>query len=164
VAALRSGLLGEGLSPRLLIVGAGPEQGRLRSHALELGIADAVEFRGNIPYDEMPAQYRASSAMVLASLPRRGWEEQFGMVLAEALATGTPILAAQSGAISEVVGEEAALFEPGDWYGLARSLRDGPLARPAASRMAHSPELIRRYSTGAAAERIRGAYNRVLGD
>jgi glycosyltransferase involved in cell wall biosynthesis len=162
VAALQRGLLGDAPPIRLLIVGAGPEERRLRQHARELGIDNAVEFRRHIPYEEMPAQYLRSSAMVLASLPRRGWEEQFGMVLAEAVSSGTPICAARSGAISEVVGEDGALFEPGDWFGLARALMDGPLARAPAERVDHAPERIRRYSTQAAAERIHNAYDRLL--
>ena len=84
---------------RLLVVGAGPEEARLRAYAAELGLADAVEFRA-VPYDEMPAVFAGASCMVLASLatasggyvlgdiPRFFWEEQFGMVLAEAMAAG----------------------------------------------------------------------------
>ncbi len=162
VAALRRGLLGAAPPVRLLVVGAGPEEARLRKHAQELGIGDVVEFRRHVAYDEMPAQYRRSSAMLLASLPRRGWEEQFGMVLAEALSSGTPICAARSGAIAEVLGDDGTLFEPGDWFGLARALLEGPLARTPAERVQHTPERVQRYSTSAAAERIRSAYDRLL--
>ncbi|HOU94397.1 MAG TPA: glycosyltransferase, partial [Polyangiaceae bacterium] len=73
---------------RVLIVGVGPEEERLRALAADLGVADAVEFRGWVPYDELPAVYAQASCLVLASLAVEFWEEQFGMVLAEAMAVG----------------------------------------------------------------------------
>lgn len=81
------------------------------------------------------------------------------MVLAEAMAAGAPILASTSGAIPEVLGEGAQLFAPGDWIELARLLDAGPLSRPPGERVAHDPELVRRYSLEAAAERLRAAYH-----
>ena len=147
--------------PRLLIVGAGPERSRLLRYAAELGLADKVEIR-SVPYSEMPSVFAAASCVVLGSLSVPVWEEQFGMVLAEAMAAGAPVLASSSGAIPEVVGESAQLFAPGDWVELARLLADGPLARPAGERVAHEPELLRRYSLEAAADRLRAAYRRVL--
>jgi glycosyltransferase involved in cell wall biosynthesis len=162
VAALRRGLLGEVPPLRLIVVGSGPEQTRLRRHAAELGVAADVEFRPQVPYSEMPGLYRSASAMVLASLPRRGWEEQFGMVLAEAMACGTAVLAADSGAIPEVVGGDAVLFQPGDWYGLARALRDGPLQRPPAARAPADPDRVEQFSTRAASARLAAAYERAL--
>lgn len=163
VAALQRGLLGSAPPVRLLVVGSGPEEKRLRGHARELGIDDRVEFRRSVPYDEMPGVYRQASAMVLASLPRRGWEEQFGMVLAEALASGTSIVAARSGAIPEVAATEAALFDPGDWFGLGGALRDGALSRAPAERVVHDPARIELFSVQAAAERLAEAYRRLLG-
>ncbi len=147
----------------LLIVGAGGERSRLLRYAAELGIADRVEIR-TVPYDEMPAVFAAASCVVLASLPIPTWEEQFGLVLPEALAAGAPILASASGAIPEVLdGSGAALFPPGDWIGLARLLAAGPLARPPGERVAYPPELVERYSTRAAADRLAAAYERTLG-
>jgi glycosyltransferase involved in cell wall biosynthesis len=147
--------------PRLLIVGDGPERARLLQYAAELGLADRVEIR-SVPYAEMPSVFASASCVVLASLPIPLWEEQFGMVLAEAMAAGAPVLASSSGAIPEVVGESAQLFAPGDWVELARLLSAGPLGRPAGERVAHDPELLHRYSLDAAADRLRGAYRRVL--
>ena len=115
-----------------------------------------------MPYSEMPSVFATASCVVLGSLPIPLWEEQFGMVLAEAMAAGAPVLASSSGAIPEVVGGSAQLFAPGDWVELARLLAEGPLARPAGERVAHDPELLRRYSLEAAAERLRAAYQRVL--
>jgi glycosyltransferase involved in cell wall biosynthesis len=159
--------------PRLLIVGSGPERKRLESFARELAIGDRVEFR-SVPYAEMPALYARASCMVLASLssagcsvylgdpPRCFWEEQFGLVLAEAMAAGLPIVASSSGAIPEVVGDSGVFFTPGDWIGLAKQLASGPLMRPPGERVEHSSERVQRYSTAAAAERLAAAYDRVL--
>jgi glycosyltransferase involved in cell wall biosynthesis len=175
LAALRRGLVPAPpeTTPRLLVVGSGPERQRLEAYAHELGIGDSVEFR-SVPYAEMPDVYARASCMVLASLssagcslylgdpPRCFWEEQFGLVLAEAMAAGLPIVASASGAIPEVIGEAGDLFPPGDWLGLARALAKGPLSRPPATRVDHPVEQVRRYSTTAAAERLVKAYDRVL--
>ena len=143
---------------RALIVGAGPEEGRLRGVIADLGLEQFVDLRGFVPYDELPSVYARASCLVLASLPTRYWEEQFGMVLAEAMAGHVPILAAASGAIPEVVGESGTLFAPGDWVGLAHALAEGPLAGPPGQRRVPEPERLRRFSAGAAAARLRSAY------
>jgi glycosyltransferase involved in cell wall biosynthesis len=175
LAAMRRGLVpAPGRArPRLLVVGSGPEEARLRAYADELGIGGETEFR-SVPYYSMPALYAGASCMVLASLasascgfwlgdrPHSFWEEQFGFVLAEALASGLPIVASQSGAIPEVAGETASYFLPGDWMELARLLASGPLSRPPATRVSHPPDRIRLYSTQAMAERLASAYDRVL--
>ena len=144
---------------RLLVVGAGPERGRLQRYAAELGLSGRFEIR-SARYAEMPAIFAAASCVVLASLPTPLWEEQFGMVLAEALAAGAAILASSSGAIPEVLeGSGAGLFAPGDWPSLARLL-DDRLASEAPP--AYPAELVERYSNRAAAERLAAAYGRVL--
>ncbi len=152
-------LHGRGIRARALIVGTGPEERRLRGHARDLGIHEYVEWRGGVSYVEMPAIFELASCFVLASLPTMWWEEQFGMVLAEATAAGVPILAAGSGAIPEVVGSVARIFPAGDWPGLADEL-EAILARPPTRFSA--PELVRRYSVEEAAERYAAAYERVL--
>lgn len=147
--------------PRLLLVGAGPERGRLLRYAADLGLSERVEIR-SVPYAEMPSVFAAASCVVLGSLSIPLWEEQFGMVLAEAMAAGAPVLASSSGAIPEVLGRGAQLFAPGDWVELARLLEAGPLARPPGERVEHDPELLRRYSLEAAAERLAAAYRRLI--
>ena len=147
---------------RALIVGDGPEGRRLRALTDDLGLGDGVEFRASIPYSEMPGVYAHASCLVLASLPVRHWEEQFGMVLAEAMAGHVPILASTSGAIPEVVGPGGDHFAPGDWVGLARALAEGPLAAAPGSRRAPDPERLERFSLAAAATRLRGVYEELL--
>lgn len=178
LALLRRGIVrtptGETVRPRLRIVGAGPEEARLRAHAAELGLSDAIEI-GRVRYEEMPAVFAEASAMVLASqpvakgalhpldVPRAFWEEQFGLVLAEAMAAGLPILTTTSGAIPEVVeGAPVDLVAPGDWPAMARALAAGPLSRPAGTRVSYPEEILRRYSATAAAERLAAAYDRLL--
>jgi glycosyltransferase involved in cell wall biosynthesis len=162
-----------GQAARLLVVGSGPEEARLRAYAGELGIAEGVEFR-SVPYEEMPAVFARASCMVLASLatasggyyvgdvPHLFWEEQFGLVLAEAMAAGVPIVASSSGAIPEVAGDSATYFVPGDWPGLARIFAEGSLARPPGERVEYPAERVRAFSADAAAERLAAAYERLL--
>ena len=153
VAAIRRGLVEGAEAPSVLIVGAGRDEARLRRHAADLGVADLVEFR-RVPYADMPSVYTGAACVVLASLPVWHWEEQFGMVLAEALAAGVPIIAAMSGAIPEVLDGTGALVAPGDWLGIARAIAAPPEPAPRS--------FMERYSARAAAERIAAAYERVL--
>jgi glycosyltransferase involved in cell wall biosynthesis len=146
VAALRDP------ATQLLIVGDGPERRKLEHHARELGVN--ATFRSTVPYDEMPDIYAGARAMVLGSLPTKGWEEQFGMVLIEALAAGTRVIATTTGAIPEVVADSATLVAPGGWKAMAEALLH-PEDRP--------PPDLARYSAEAAAERVRGVYREVLG-
>jgi glycosyltransferase involved in cell wall biosynthesis len=146
----------------LLVVGSGPEEARLRRYADDLGLSGAVEFRATVPYDDMPALYASAAAVVLASLPTRGWEEQFGMVLVEAMAAGAPVVAAASGAIPEVVGGRGTLFPPGDWRALAGALDEGPLSGAPAS-APPDRDALAAFSIEAAAERLRVAYRRLAG-
>jgi glycosyltransferase involved in cell wall biosynthesis len=147
--------------PRLLLVGEGPDRERLLRYAADLGLGGRVEIR-SVPHGEMPAVFAAASCVVLGSLSIPLWEEQFGMVLAEALASGASILASTSGAIPEVLGPGAQLFAPGDWLELARLLELGPLARAPGERVEHDPVIVSRYSLEAAAGRLADAYRRVL--
>lgn len=149
LAVLRRG----GDERRLLIVGRGPEEARLRRYADDLGIGDLVEIR-SLPYEEMPDVFARAGRVVLASLPTRLWEEQFGMVLVEAMAAGAPVVASRSGAIPEVVGDAAQLFDSGDWLGLARALAAPPVPP--------DPERVARFSANAAADRLASAYERAL--
>ncbi|HEX4114958.1 MAG TPA: glycosyltransferase [Solirubrobacteraceae bacterium] len=159
------------VKPHLSIVGSGPEEHRLREHARELGLAEFVRI-GSVPYERMPAVFAGASAMVLASqssasaayhplgIPHAFWEEQFGYVFAEAMAAGLEIVTTTSGAIPEVVGGPGVeLVAPGDWPAIARALAAGPLNRAPGERVAHSPALVERYSTSAAARRLTDAYD-----
>ncbi len=118
-----------------------PRGGTPARFAHELGLSAAVHI-GSVGYEEMPARFAAASAMVLGSqavaaaarhpfdIPRMFWEEQFGLVLAEAMASGLDILSTTSGAIPEVVaGTPAQLVAPGDWPAIAAALAAGPLSR-----------------------------------
>lgn len=152
----REGAAPRAADARVVIVGKGPEEQRLRAYARELGLGEHVEFRGFIPYEEMPSVYAGATCLVLASLPTTHWEEQFGMVLAEAMAAGLPVLASESGAIPQVTGGRARLFAPGDWVGLA-----GRLAEVLEGSQERKP-VDAGFSTAAAAERIAAAYDALM--
>jgi glycosyltransferase involved in cell wall biosynthesis len=159
--------------PRLQIVGSGPEEGRLRAYAQELGVADSVTF-GSVPYADMPGVFARASALLLGSqssalgqrhpldVPRAFWEEQFGFVFVEAMAAGLAIVATTNGAIPEVLAGHGTLVPAGDYIGMARALAAGPLSRPPGTRVPYPVELLQHYSVGAFAERLAAAYDRVL--
>ncbi len=119
---------------RLRIVGGGPARAELAALARSLAIAERVIFRGQLPSDRLPAEYHALDALVLPSLTRRNWKEQFGRVLVEAMASGTPVIGSDSGAIPAVIGDAGIVFPEGDVAALAAAL--GNLRADAAARAA----------------------------
>jgi glycosyltransferase involved in cell wall biosynthesis len=91
------GLLAKrGIPVRLLMAGDGPLRTRLEVLSRELGIGDRVHWLGHYARPERVMQ--ASDVFVLPSVG-----EAFGLVLAEAMACGLPVVGSRSGAIGEVV-------------------------------------------------------------
>ena len=99
---------------RLRILGSGPRRDHLERLAAELGIAERVRFEDPIPSTRMPGYYNQLDALVLPSLTRPNWKEQFGRVLIEAMACGVPVVGSDSGEIPNVIGEAGLVFAEGD--------------------------------------------------
>jgi glycosyltransferase involved in cell wall biosynthesis len=97
----------------LQILGAGPERKRLESMAQWLGIAPRVTFDEWMPASHLPNYFSGLDALVLPSLSRPNWKEQFGRVLMEAMACDVITVGARSGAIPEVIGEAGLTFAEG---------------------------------------------------
>ena len=81
----------------------------LMKHIEALGIANRVRFLDNIYDQELVLLYNAASLFAFPSL-----YEGFGLPLLEAMACGTPIIAANNSSIPEVVGDAALLIETKD--------------------------------------------------
>jgi len=114
---------------RVVLVGAGPMKDELKQHAARLGVVDRVTFKGAVPTYAMPQEMQQMDAFVLPSLTRPNWKEQFGRVLAEAMACETPVIGSRSGEIPHVIGDAGLLFQEGNVQELAacvRRLMDDP--------------------------------------
>jgi glycosyltransferase involved in cell wall biosynthesis len=86
------------------IIGDGPEKARLLALAAALGIEGRVEFRGERQRDEALRLMRRASVVCLPSITARyGPQEGLPMVLLEAAAAATPVVATHHGGIPEVV-------------------------------------------------------------
>lgn len=103
----------KGRSPHILMV-ARP----VYDKGVDIFSAVAKKLRGkatfqlvsDASYSQMPAIYHSADILLLLSRTTPTWEEQYGMVLIEAMASGLPIIASQSGAIPEVVGDAGITY------------------------------------------------------
>lgn len=98
---------------RLVIHGHGPLLEPLVSRAGALGFKSRVAIHRPVSSNEVPGVLRGLDALVLPSLSRPNWKEQFGRVLIEAMACGVPVIGARSGEIPNVIGEAGLLFPEG---------------------------------------------------
>ncbi len=92
---------------RLDMIGGGTAQAEFEQLAAELNIAGQVEFRGQRTKAETAAFMQRCDFLVSASL-----FETFGVVLAEALACGKPVVATESGGPADFVTPEVGLLVP----------------------------------------------------
>jgi D-inositol-3-phosphate glycosyltransferase len=111
-------------SDLLILVGEQPDgaasAGNLREVSRQLGLGDRVLFPGRIDHHQIAQWYSAADCVVVPS-----YLESFGLVALEALACGTPVIAATTGGMAEYIapGRNGFLFEPGDRDGLRECLR-----------------------------------------
>jgi len=100
---------------------------RVRATVARLGLEDRVSLVGDVDGDALAACYDSADVFVLATR-----QETYGMAVAEALAHGLPVVATTTGAIPDLIGEEAGLLVPVDDTGslvvaLSRVLGDADL-------------------------------------
>jgi glycosyltransferase involved in cell wall biosynthesis len=107
---------------RLYILGSGPQRDLLEAQAERLGIREKITFKGWVASTEMPNQYHWLDVLVLPSLTRPNWKEQFGRVLIEAMASGVPVIGSDSGAIPDVIGDAGLIFPEGNVDALTETL------------------------------------------
>jgi glycosyltransferase involved in cell wall biosynthesis len=108
---------------RLTTVGWGPDRERIKrfvEHAAipNVTICDAVE------YDRIQVVYDAADLTVVPSLSTRAWQEQYGRVITESQACGTPVVASRTGGIPYVISEYGVLAQPGDPQDWAAKVSD----------------------------------------
>ena len=153
-----------GVDAQLLVAGGdGPELGRLRAAAADLGIAPHVRFAGWQPRSLLRDYY--SAANVFASTP---WHAPFGITLVEAMACARPVIGSEVGGIKHTVddGLTGFLIPPRDPEALADRL----------ARLHRHPELARamgeagrrraceHYTWHHVAAQLAGIYADVLAD
>lgn len=147
-----------------LLVGRGRERPALARLAAKLGIADRVHLHEHVPYDRIPDMHRLADIFVLPSISTRTVAEQFGIVLIEAMASGSAVIGTYCGAISEVIGNGGVLTAPNEFVSLAREISSllsdedrrktlGTLARRRA---------VEQYSSTHISSLLRSAYREVL--
>ncbi len=95
-------ILNRKIRAQLRIVGQGPLEDRLRESILKDGLTDVVTI-GKKSYSEMPSVYQQVDIFCVPSKKTCSWEEQYGMVFIEAMASGLPIVSYNTGSIPELV-------------------------------------------------------------
>ncbi len=86
---------------RLRIAGKGKLKPVLRSMSKAIGIEEKVDFLGYVPGEMMNALFSSADIFVLPS----SFGESFGIVLLEAMASGTPVIGTRVGGIEEILGK-----------------------------------------------------------
>lgn len=148
-------LAGDGLVPRLTIVGEGPERLLLETRARSLGIASRIDFLGTRTGEEL---VRIMNGHRILVVPSR-YQEPFGIVALEGIACGCLVVGSAGGGLGEAIGPCGLTCRNGDAADLARVL--APLLRdPGSGRdlLAHAPAHLAEH----ASETIGRAYVRVL--
>jgi glycosyltransferase involved in cell wall biosynthesis len=83
---------------QIRIVGEGPESARLRLLHRELGLGDAAVFLGEVTRATLAVEYTSAHCFCLPTV-----QEGFGLVFAEAMAAGLPVVACRAAAVPEIV-------------------------------------------------------------
>lgn len=109
---------------RLEIIGNGGERSRLEHQASYLGIRDRVSFRGALRTDVMPEALGKFDLLIVPSLTRPNWKEQFGRVILEAMACQVPVIGSDSGEIPNTIGDAGVVVPEGNASALAAAIED----------------------------------------
>jgi glycosyltransferase involved in cell wall biosynthesis len=111
-------LRSENHSFELMVIGDGPERSAIEELAKNLQVSSSVRFVGRIAAADLDSTFARASIVVVPSLGG----EVFGLVLAENMSRGLPVVASGLGCFAEVLGDAGLTFRLGDAKDLARQI------------------------------------------
>lgn len=123
------------------------------AHGLQAGPGRELVLTGPLADAEMPALFRAADALVMPSL-----REGFGLVVLEALASGTPVVVSRMAPFTEYLGNaDCCWADPHDAASIAHAMRSA-LAPAWRQALAQTPAVCRRFGWPASAARHADLY------
>lgn len=148
---------GDGLDPLLLVVGDGSSRPGLELQARAAGLGEGrLRFLGPVSDETLVTCYQAADLCVVPSTELEG----FGLVVLEALACGTPVVATDCGGLPEALaGLDPSLVVPrGDPAALARRLVDAARERSSTPTEDACRQHAQRFTWAKVAERTAAVY------
>ncbi|MEH2455790.1 MAG: glycosyltransferase family 4 protein [Nostoc sp.] len=130
-----------GLTPKLTIIGSGPEEYSLRQQANDLRIVDQIYFAGVKIEHELVKLLNAHQIIVVPSL----WDEPFGIVALEGIACGCVVVGSEGGGLKDAIGPCGVTFPNGDVQALTQTLFN----------LLKNPEQLTNYRTNSNAHLLR---------
>jgi len=145
---------------KLVLVGTGRNEDALRDYVEEQGLSGRVTFAGYVQQKDLVQYYASANIFVLPTL-----EDSFGVVLAEAAATGLPIISTPYAGAADLYvkhGENGYIVEPTDHEALASAILN-LLGNPDREKMgAISRKIAERYTPETSAEVFNEAIERAF--
>lgn len=153
-------ILNWGIDARLVIIGDGPERGKLEAVGKKLNIDKSVEFTGILRDNDLTERIAAGDFFVSASTI-----ETQGLVFLEAMALGLPVIGVNVGGVPEYVdnGKSGFIVEPGNVKAIAEAMKkfiDHPELRESFGQ--NAKESVKKYDADAIVEKIEGIYKGLL--
>lgn len=146
----------------LVMAGQGPELANIERLVREFDLVNSVRVYPSIPNQEVQQLCAHAEAFVLGSTPTRTWQEQFGLVLAEAILQGCPVISTTSGSIPEVVQNAGILVPASNPVALSQAMlvMDNSAAR--AELVAHCSIVGEQYTAAAYVQRLKTIYQSLV--
>ena len=144
----------------LVFVGSGPFQSNLERRIGELEMTGRVRFIPTRPMKDLPEVMNALDVLLLVSRTTATWKEQFGRVIIEAHACGTPVIGSDSGAIPEVIDQGGVVVpekNPAALSAAIKRLNDSAKAGAEMGRRGRQ-QVKDKYTWKRVAERMRDIY------
>ena len=125
---------------KVVLLGRGELEAQIREEAKQAGILDRLVIVNSVPHDQVYRYINVMDTLVLPSetlttqttLTAKGWKEQFGHVLIEAMACQVPVVGSDSGEIPFVIQDGGLIFPEGNGEALRDclvKLMDSPALR-----------------------------------
>ena len=148
-----------GLRPLLVLPGyPTPHENELQAHAARLGVQDDVRFLGWVSAEQLEGLYSVAACFVFPSLA-----EGFGLPVLEAMSRGVPVACSGRGALAEVAGDAALLFDPESEPAIAQAVSRLIGDRDEAQRLAAlGRERAGRFSWQSTADGTIASYERAI--